>query len=266
VKLAWALLLILLASCKTGRNYTSAEGPRYAGGPPKPLGLPGDTTRIKVVSFNVEFSIRIDSAIVLLANDSALRGAGLILLQEMNEQATRRVAEALGVWYVYFPAIYHFRTHQLFGNAVLSRWPIVEDRKIVLPHVSRFVGTQRTATAATIRMGSQRVRVYSTHLGTMGDIGAGARRDQLRTIIEDAARYPRVVIGGDMNDAGVGRVAREMGYLWPTEHGPPTSRLGRLDHIFLKGFVSPDSAGSGALLDVGHTSDHLPVWAVGILR
>jgi endonuclease/exonuclease/phosphatase family metal-dependent hydrolase len=142
----------------------------------------------------------------------------------------------------------------------------VQDRKIILPHVSRFVRTQRTATAATIRLGSRQVRVYSTHLGTMGDIGSGARRDQLRTILKDAAQYPRVIIGGDMNDANVGRVARDMGYLWPTEHGPPTSRMGRLDHIFLKGLVSPDSAGSGAVLDIGHSSDHLPVWAVGMLR
>jgi endonuclease/exonuclease/phosphatase family metal-dependent hydrolase len=266
VRLVAALLLVLLTGCRTGRNYTSAEGPRFAGGPSEAPGAPGDTTTIKVVSFNVEFSTHIDSAIVLLSNDSALSSASVILLQEMNEQATRRVAEALGLWYVYYPAIYHFRTHQLFGNAVLSRWPIVDDRKIVLPHVSRFVRTQRTATAATIRVGSRQVRVYSTHLGTMGDISAGARRDQLRTILKDAARYPRVIIGGDMNDANVGRVARDLGYAWPTEHGPPTSRLGRLDHIFLKGFASPDSPGSGAVLAVGHISDHLPVWAVGILR
>jgi endonuclease/exonuclease/phosphatase family metal-dependent hydrolase len=266
VKLVVALLLVLLTSCRTGRNYTSAEGPRFAGGPAEAPATPGDTTRIKVVSFNVEFSMHIDSAIRLLATDSALRGASVILLQEMNEQATRRVAEALGLWYVYYPAIYHLRTHQLFGNAVLSRWPIVEDRKIILPHDSRFVRTQRTATAATIRLGSQQVRVYSTHLATPTDITTGARRDQLRTILKDAASYPRVIVGGDMNDAAVGRVARDMGYLWVTERGPPTSRLGRLDHIFLRGFVSPDSAGSGAVLNVGHISDHLPVWAIGVLR
>ncbi|MFL5403859.1 MAG: endonuclease/exonuclease/phosphatase family protein [Gemmatimonadales bacterium] len=260
------LLLLLLAGCHTGRNYSSPEGPRYAGGPPAASVTGGDTTRIKVVSFNVEFSQRIDSAIALLRRDSVLRDADVVLLQEMNEEATQQVADSLGLSYVYYPAIYHYRTHQLFGNTVLSRWPIVEDRKLVLPHLSRFVRTQRTATAATVRVGSSLVRVYSTHLGTMGDLGSGGRRDQLRAILKDAARYSRVIIGGDMNDAGVGRVARDAGFLWPTEHGPPTSRLGRLDHIFLKGFISPDSGASGAVLDVGHASDHLPVWAVGIFR
>jgi endonuclease/exonuclease/phosphatase family metal-dependent hydrolase len=219
-----------------------------------------------VVSFNIEFAMRMDRAMVLLTKDSVLRRADILLLQEMDEKATKRVADALGFWYVYYPAIFHLRTHRLFGNAILSRWPIVEDAKVVLPHVSRFARTQRIATAATIRVGSRLVRVYSTHLGTMSDVGAGARRDQLRTILADAARYSSVILGGDMNDAGVGRLPRDLGYVWPTEHGPPSSRLGRLDHIFLKGFVSPDSGSSGAVLDASDASDHLPVWAVGILR
>jgi endonuclease/exonuclease/phosphatase family metal-dependent hydrolase len=225
-----------------------------------------DTTTLRLVSFNVEFALHVDSAIAVLTSSPALRGADVILLQEMNEEATRRVAEALEMWYVYFPAIFHFRTHRQFGNAVLSRWPIIEDKKIVLPHISRFVRTQRTATAATIRVGHSLVRVYSTHLGTMTDVAQAARGDQLRAILADAAPYSRVVIGGDMNDATVGRVARESGYAWPTEHAPPSTRLGRLDHIFLKGLASPDSASAGTVLDVGSASDHLPVWAIGILR
>jgi endonuclease/exonuclease/phosphatase family metal-dependent hydrolase len=221
---------------------------------------------LRLVSFNIEFSLQVDSAIAVLASHPALRGADVLLLQEMNAEATERIAQALGLWYVYYPAIFHYRTNRDMGNAVLSRWPIVEDRKIVLPHVSRFVRTQRTATAATIRVGQVLLRVYSTHLGTMGDLTPAARRDQLRAIIADAEHYPRAVIGGDMNDMAVGQVARETGYNWPTEHGPATTRLGRLDHIFLKGLAAPDSAAAGTVLDVGGASDHLAVWAVGILQ
>jgi endonuclease/exonuclease/phosphatase family metal-dependent hydrolase len=263
------LLLILLAliGCRTGRNYADPEGPRYAGEPPpRSVRQPAGTDTLRLASFNIEFSLHVDSAIALLASDPALRSADVILLQEMNEEATKRIAEALGVWYVYYPAIYHFRTRQQVGNAVLSRWPIVEDRKIVLPHVSRFVRTQRTATAATIQVGQLPVRVYSTHLGTMGDLAPAARRDQLRAILADARLYSRVVIGGDMNDATVGRLVRAEGYRWPTERGPETTRLGRLDHIFIKGLAVPDSGGAGTVLEVRGASDHLPVWALGILR
>jgi endonuclease/exonuclease/phosphatase family metal-dependent hydrolase len=257
------LLLILAAGCRTGFNYTNPEGPRYAGVVPV---VARDSTRLKVVSFNIEFSREVDRAIAFLETNPALRGADLILLQEMNERATRRIAAALGLGYIYYPAIYHYRTHQLFGNAILSRWPILEDRKIVLPHLSRFVRTQRIATAATIQVGSSRVRVYSTHLGTPGAVGSGGRRDQLRAILKDASRYSRVIIGGDMNDARVGEVTEREGFVWPTAHTPPTSLLGRIDHIFLKGFSSPDSLAAGTVVEAGGASDHLPVWAIAVLE
>jgi len=263
-----ALLLALAATagCRTGRNYVSPEGPRYAGvpGASRTTGH-ADSTRLRVVSFNIAFARQVDSAIALLTSEPALRDADVILLQEMDEKATGRLAEALGLGYVYYPAVLSFRTRRQFGNAVLSRWPIVADEKIVLPHVSRFGRTQRTATVATIQVGSRLVRVYSTHLGTMGDLAPASRREQLQTILANAARYPRVVIGGDMNDEGVGRVARETGYAWPTQHGPSTHRLGRLDHIFIRGLASPDSGAAGTVLDAHGSSDHLPVWVVATL-
>jgi endonuclease/exonuclease/phosphatase family metal-dependent hydrolase len=260
------LTLAAIAGCRTGRNYVSPEGPRYAGvpGASRPIDH-ADSTQLRVVSFNIAFARHVDSAIALLTSDPALRGADVILLQEMDDTATARLAEALGLGYVYYPAVLAFRTRRPFGNAVLSRWPIVEDGKIVLPHVSRFGRTQRTATAATIRVGSRLVRIYSTHLGTMGDVAPASRREQLRTILADARRYPRVVIGGDMNDEGVGRVAREMGYSWPTQHGPSTHLLGRLDHIFVRGLATADSGAAGTVLDSHGSSDHLPVWAVATL-
>jgi endonuclease/exonuclease/phosphatase family metal-dependent hydrolase len=221
---------------------------------------------MRIVSFNIAFAMHVDRAIDVLTADSTLRNADVVTLQEMDEAGTRKIAETLGMSYAYYPATFSLVTRRDFGNAVLSRWPIVEDSKILLPHVSRFRKTQRTATAATIRVGDTLVRVYSAHLGTLADVGPNARRNQLRAILADATPYPRVVIAGDMNNGGIGRVAREMGYEWPTESGPPTIRLWRYDHIFLKGLALPDTAAAGAVLDVRGASDHRPVWAVGVLR
>lgn len=263
---AFFLAFIVLWGCRTGRDYSSPDGPRFTGGPRvPPANERADVDTLRLVSFNIEFALRVDSAIAVIQSTAALRGADVIMLQEMDEQGTQRMADALGLWYVYYPAIFHLKTRRNFGNAVLSRWPIVEDRKIILPHASRFVHTHRSATAATVRVGASLVRVYSTHLGTLVNIGRAARRDQLRAVLADAARYPCVVIGGDMNDANVGRVAQEMGYAWPTEQGPRTTSLGRWDHIFIRGLQSPDSAAAGTVLDVRGTSDHRPVWATGIL-
>lgn len=261
------LVLWAITGCRTGRNYPAAEGPRYAGSPhslddPEPREL--DTLR--VVSFNLKLAQEIDRAMTLLQTDSALSKADLILLQEMDETGTRRIAERLGMWYVYYPAFYYLKTRRHFGNAILSRWPIVEDRKLVLPHIARFGKTQRIATTATVRAGSSEIRVYSTHLGTMADVPPAARRDQLEAILDDAEQFERVVLGGDMNDEGVGRLARDRGYHWPTERGPPTHRLGRLDHLFFKGFTVPKHKAVGVVPDVNGASDHLPVWALALLR
>ena len=262
-----ALLVALLAAC-TGRNYPGAEGPRYSGPTAAERAARADTLR--VVSFNVRFAAEIDSAIAVLRGDPALRGADVVLLQEMDAAGTRRIAEALGMAWVYYPAIYRRPTRRDFGNAVLSRWPIVEDAKLVLPHVSRYARTQRIAAAATIRVGdgadTARVRVYSTHLGTVLDVGARSRRDQLRAILADAARYPRVILGGDMNSADVGRVARDAGYAWPTAvFGATTPHGAALDHVFLRGLTPPGERAAGVVTAHRQASDHYPIWAAAVL-
>jgi endonuclease/exonuclease/phosphatase family metal-dependent hydrolase len=258
------VLVAGLLGCSTGRNYPDPAGPRYAGGTavaPETL-----ATELRVVSFNIEYALQMDSAIAVLTGEPALQNADVILLQEMNEKATRRVADTLGMYYVYYPSVYRYKISRDLGNAILSRWPIVEDRKIVLPHLSRVTHSQRAATAATIRLGETVVRVYSLHLGTMAGLSPAARRDQLNAVLEDARPYQHVVVGGDLNDAGLGAVARDVGYLWPTQRGPATTPVGRLDHILFKGFRSPDSAAAGTVLDNRGASDHLPIWAVGILH
>lgn len=184
----------------------------------------------------------------------------------MDENGTWLIAEALGMHYVYYPAVFSLRSDRDFGNAVLSRWPIIDHERIVLPHVARMQRTHRTATAATIRIGKTDVRVYATHLGTFFEVGPGARQEQLRAILEDARRFDHAVVGGDMNDTRIGPVAWEYGFTWPTQEGPRTTLFGRLDHIFLKNLPVPDSAGAGTVRDTRGASDHSPIWVHGILR
>jgi endonuclease/exonuclease/phosphatase family metal-dependent hydrolase len=218
---------------------------------------------IRVVTFNVKYARHIDQAITLLRSTAALQNADIITLQEMDESGTRRIAEALTMSYVYYPATIEHRRD--FGNAVLSRWPIVADEKIVLPHHARFIGTQRIATAATINVRGMPLRIYSVHLATRMEIGPGSRRDQARTVLADAAAYPRVVIAGDMNSRGIGRTFRAAGFLWLTERNPRTHMFGNWDHIFLKGLAPGDSLGTGVARDTIGASDHRPVWALALI-
>jgi len=247
----------LLNACRTGRNYPAPAEPRYAG-----VGVVVDRPvpdTLRIVSFNVKYAERVDSAIVVLTTEPSLRDPDVLLLQEMDADGTRRIAHALGMSYIYYPAIFRHQSARDFGNAVLSRWPIVADSKIILPHVSRYARTQRTATGATIRVGDMDLRVYSTHLGTPADISEAARQSQLRAIISDAAPYSRVIIGGDMNSSTIGSVATEAGFTWPTWR-VETSRFGSWDHIFVRGLTLPQSGFSGTIQHVRGSSDHKPVW------
>jgi endonuclease/exonuclease/phosphatase family metal-dependent hydrolase len=260
----WFLVLLAMAGCRTGRNYVEPSGPRYTGGAP-PAAAPAPDT-LRVVSFNIERALRVDRAIEVITAEPELRDADVLLLQEMDEAGTRRVAGAFGMAYVYYPGTFSLKTQRDFGNAVLSRWPIVSDTKILLPHVGVLGHLQRTATGATIQVGGSLIRVYSAHLGTMINATPAAQRSQLRTVLDDAEPYAQVIIGGDMNSHGVVRQARDRGYEWPTEHGPRTTVFGRWDHILLKGLRSPGPAATGTVLDVRGASDHRPVWAVAALR
>ena len=254
---------LAVAGCRTGHNYVEPGGPRYVG-ERSTATEPGD--RLRVVSFNIERALRVGQAIEVMEAEPSLRDADVILLQEMDEAGTRRVADAFGMSYVYYPATFSLKTHRDFGNAVLSRFPIVGDSKVLLPHLGVVGSLQRIATGATLQVGDTLVRVYSAHLGTMINATGSGQRDQLQAVLADADRYPVVIIGGDMNSHGVVRVAREHGYEWPTEKGPRTTRFGRWDHILLKGLKVAGPADAGTILDVHGASDHRAIWVVAQLH
>lgn len=258
-------LSILLGGCRTGRNYEPPSVPRYEGGPTSPPPISTGVDTIDVVAFNIRYGLRIDLALELLETEPHLRAADILLLNEVDENGTWLIAEQLRMHYAYYPAVRHGRTGRDFGNAVLSRWPIVEHERIVLPYVALLQRTQRTATAATIRIGSATVRAYAAHLATFVEVGSAGRRAQLRAVMQDAERYPHAIIGGDMNDGELGFIASDHDFTWPTRNGPWTSLIGRLDHIFLKNLTLPDSASAGTVEDTRGASDHSPVWIRAIL-
>lgn len=247
-------------ACGAALNYPSADGPRYVGGITVRPGAARAPDSIRIVTFNIKFAQHVDRAADLLQSAAGLHPADIVAVQEMDEPGVRRLAAALSMSYVYYPATVHPQTGRDFGNAVLSRWPITADRKVVLPHIGRFERTQRAAVGATVQIGTIPIRVYSVHLGTKLEIGPGSKRDQVRAVLRDAAPYPRVIVAGDMNSHGIGREFVAHGYRWPTEHQPATDHFFSWDHVFLLGLG--EHATSGVVRDNRKASDHRPVWAV----
>jgi len=271
VVLSITLAAALAVGCRAVVNYQDPTWPRYSGLPPVRAdatpAADGKSRTLRVVTYNVQWAKHIDRAIYVLKGREPLTHADIVVLQEMDPEGTRRIADALGMNWIYYPSAIHPKRGLDFGNAVLSRWPIVADRKLILPHVAGMRHAQRIATAATIMIDSTPVRVYSTHLGTPSDIRPSSRRDQARAIATDASAYPLVIVAGDMNSHGIGKEFVAHGFAWPTEHNGFTTAIFRWDHVFLKGFAAPpvDLKVTGIVRDTLGTSDHDPVWAVAQL-
>jgi endonuclease/exonuclease/phosphatase family metal-dependent hydrolase len=249
----------MLAGCASVRSYPDPAGPRFTGS----FVAPSEPT-IKIVSFNVKFARHVDRAVEVLRETEALRGADVIAMQEMDEAGTECVARALGLNYVYYPASLQPHGPKNFGNAILSRWPIEDDAKLILPGHHRFRGLKRIAVAATVRIGDLPLRVFSVHLEAPFAIGGAGRRDQARAVMEEAARsFAHVVVAGDFNNRGiVGPVFERGGFTWLTRRVGHTISVFSWDHFFVRGLRLHDCASVGVVRNNRGASDHRPIWAI----
>jgi endonuclease/exonuclease/phosphatase family metal-dependent hydrolase len=257
VRLMAALLGAFSAGCAASQNYLAPEGPRLQGAY---AGKPADEPALRIVTFNVEYGKRVEAAIEGLRSHPSLRGADVLLLQEMDGPGVDRIAQALGMNFVYFPASREPKGQTDRGNAILSPWPIEESRKILLPHPSRIIHRGRVAVTAVVTIDGKPVQVYCVHLGSPIGISGGKRRVQAEVVLADAERSPGpTIIAGDFNSHGIGNALVERGYVWATRSVGKTVGFFSFDHVFLKGFSGQVTA--GVVREVNNASDHRPVWA-----
>src|SRR5690606_1027568 len=146
--------------------------------------------------------------------------------QEIDEEDAARIAAALHLEYVYYPISLHPLDNRHFGSAVLSAWPIERDWKVLLPHLSATRQQRRGGTAAIIRAGDVRLRIYSVHLELPLSLTPAQRTEQARRLLADAegASEP-VVIAGDLNGTDVAWLFDEAGYVWATRELGPTASI-----------------------------------------
>lgn len=246
---------------KQSHNYAGVGGPRFAHQDPT---FNGDgsaaSDQLRVATYNVEMVKRPEAVLALLARDPQLGGADILALQEADEQIVDRAARQLGAHYVYYPSMMHPLTGRNFGPAILSRWPIVEDRKVLLPGRGWTRGSHRIAVCATILVNGRRLRVYSVHLSTMWEMSPRGQDAQARAVADDAAASPDpVLIAGDLNRMGAGRVFARAGYHWLTRDVGRTHHVWSFDHVFLRG-LEPRSVRSASVSEALATSDHRAVW------
>ena len=246
-------------------NYEDPLGPRYEGR------FAGDEQvfqgTIKVVTYNINQGLEVDQAIEELQRYEVLRDPDILLLQEMDEAGTRRVAQILRHNYVYYPASVFHWTKRNFGNAILTKWSLSDPGKIILPHRGLINQQMRIAVRATVGIDGAEMSAYSVHTETY-TIPSPQRKAQISAIVDHIGNAAgQVVVGGDFNTISNRSIRRmvgqfsEIGLTRATEGlGPTINVLGlqpvALDHIFTRGLTVL----ARGKVDTTKASDHFPIW------
>lgn len=272
--LAFAILVVVglfsAIQAYTAQNYPDQNYPSYSGY--YAVENPKSVEGLTVASYNIWFAEDIDQALSEIKEIKSQNELDIILLQEMDEAGTEQIARELQLNYVYFPAAVEPTYGKNFGNAILSRWPIIDSQKLILPHKSLSNRMNRIATRATIRFQDADILVYSIHTESIFTLPR-FREDQYTAVLDDIGpEAGLVIVGGDFNSfteadaeeieeiygqAGFTRVSEASGYTI-IRYGIKVSS----DHIFAKGFVVEETgklAGATA-------SDHFPIWVTLMLK
>lgn len=268
---AMLLCLILLVGCGVKTGYAPSQVTVHRGAVPTPAPAPGDS--IRVVSWNIQYGEDVVQAVGEIRADDDLTEADIILLQEMGPDGVRSMAEELDMYHVYGAAAVHPHHKKLFGNAVLSRWPIVDDQVLILPHETLLTGHRRIAVAADIDLGGRTVRAISIHTATVV-MDQEKRIEQAEAVRDSLGGFDGpVIIGGDFNTVSeyeVTLLRRTMRQLRlktvRLPEGPTIANKYKklpgsvpvLDHFFCREF----EPGSRGVARQTLASDHYPIWAV----
>jgi endonuclease/exonuclease/phosphatase family metal-dependent hydrolase len=268
------------------------RGPDSAGGAAAGKVAPGPaassnatataSNEIKIVSYNMRWRGGDDlkRLIAVLRDDAEIGGADVIGLQEVdrgrrrsgNVNAARLMAESLGMHYAWAapPSDGEKRDDREAGEdetgvAILSRFPLSDVERIVLPHSGPGC-RRRAAVGATIEVGGRRIRVYSLHAETR--LAIARKTEQWRAVVDSpgARGAEHAVVLGDFNTIKGKdvRAARELfdaaGFHTPFPDDKSTWKTLfiklKLDWLWLRG-LQPTAHGISKHVKF---SDHYPLW------
>ncbi|MDT8272714.1 MAG: endonuclease/exonuclease/phosphatase family protein [Desulfomonilia bacterium] len=266
--LFWLLIVAVftgntLTSCAVHMNYLETDAPKYREDFADPFPRLQDT--LTIVTFNIAYAKEIDVAIEELCSSPRLRDADVILLQEMDMEGTQQIAQTLKYNYVYYPAVLHPRYNKKFGNAILSKWPITDESKILLPHENPVRKQRRIAVSATITIENKLIKIFNVHNETIL-LRRTKKLDQVDALVEYISRgqdADYMIVGGDFNTVGQREFSTVAGRFEPLGLVLATASVGttskiflRLDHIYTKGLRVIDAGKQRPT----RASDHFPVW------
>ncbi|MFI6233248.1 endonuclease/exonuclease/phosphatase family protein [Micromonospora sp. NPDC050784] len=228
----------------------------------------GPPERLTVVAYNIRMGFGLDGRFDLtgLAEVVDRQRPDVVLLSEVDRawllngghDTLDLLSDRLGMPYVFGPA-----ADPVWGDAVLSRWPVRDPRTLPLAAVGAPTGAQ--ALAVTLDLGDGvRTAVVSTHLQPPPGKGPVV---QARAVADFATGYAAgrpLVVAGDLNtepgDEAFAEFAKAglvdaLAAARPLATSPADDPRQQIDHVF----VSPDLSPGDPVAPRSTASDHLPV-------
>jgi endonuclease/exonuclease/phosphatase family metal-dependent hydrolase len=239
---------------------------------------------LRVVTYNIHRAIGVDRRFRPQRIVDILRhyDADVVLLQEVDEGVPRsreinlakELAEAAG--YPFFALGHNVRLRKgRYGNATLSRFPILRERNIDLSVAESWIRRGCQHTTLELNGTGHRLEVFNLHLG----LSARERQKQIE-LLKRSQEFSSVdpgtpvLVAGDFNDwrsllqptftngFGFGcATERRRGPYRCIPTYPAFSPQGGLDRIYHRGPLKLLSVQSGRLQAARVASDHLPIVA-----
>jgi endonuclease/exonuclease/phosphatase family metal-dependent hydrolase len=243
-------------------------------------GEPGEGFPLRVMAYNIHsgYSIDGDMDLEAIAQVIEASGAEIIGLQEVSRgQLISGVVDQLAFFSsrLGFEHVAFFgTTDPTFGNAILSRYPIVDTVETHLPKVGTPL--RRGYLGARIEMGDRTVLFISTHLQHINDREAHAldpegdlypvHHEQIGAILTAWGGVQPAILVGDFNARPGWRQLEELlaagwvdawaeagvGEGFTSDSAEPRYRI---DYVF----HTPDLVATDAGVILSRASDHLPV-------
>lgn len=271
IVLTAALIFILLLAAapllshRALGDYTDPAGPLFQGFYSDGSGVFSGSLR--VVTWNLFYGDRLEAAIQTLVETPELQNADVLLFQEIDAAGVEEIARRLNYNYIFYPTILDHQRRIEYGDAILSKWPLSNPSKLVLPVFFPGWLESRSSTGAIMTVAGREIIVHSTHLDITWMIfrRGESQADSLSKGI--GLLDQPVILGGDFNTwipisiallekvlgkIGLQRLSKGTGYTFEWSRLQLT-----LDHLFSNTALDHRSG----VYRQTNASDHFPVWA-----
>jgi endonuclease/exonuclease/phosphatase family metal-dependent hydrolase len=226
--------------------------------------------KIKFMSYNTQHCLNFITREIdfdIIADTIKKCEADIIGLQEIRDEGqdadyqsqAKIIAEKLGYHYYYFAEAIRFKGVNPYGNAIISRYPIISAETIMIPdpEIKKYDGYYETRCLlkATIDVGNG-LNVLVSHFGLNPD----EQENAVETVISNISEKSCVLMGDfnmDPDDPLIDKIReklRDTGMGLDEKTFPSDAPMRRIDYIFVSPNIKVLRTETPSLV----VSDHLP--------